>query len=225
MTHSPIETARSRHPLAEVARRSGITIPPARSRLVTVRCPMPAHGHPDRTPSLRLDLQNGRWWCFACSPTDTDGTPKAGDVIDWVSHTEGVDWRAAIEILDSNRSLTNAWAGVSAAGQRRRAQTVGQVETPDLGRTPVLRVQSALEAAWMYYTSDSLHDRGSRYLAERGIDVEMLERHNRRFEVGHTPAPPGGLVDWMRHKGFEDDELVDAGLAHRRPGQESLYDF
>jgi DNA primase len=60
----------------------------------------------------------------------------------------------------------------------------------------------------------------------RGIhDVEFLERNNRRYEVGHTPHQSTGLVDWMRRQSFTDDELVDAGLAHRRPGGGYLTDF
>ena len=53
----------------------------------------------------------------------------------------------------------------------------------------------------------------------------MLERHNRRFEIGHTPGQSNGLVDWMRQKGFANDELVDAGLAHRRSGDSYVSDF
>jgi DNA primase len=55
--------------------------------------------------------------------------------------------------------------------------------------------------------------------------VEFLERHNGRFEVGHTPDKPAGLVDWMRRRGFSDDELIDAALAHRRPEDSYVTDF
>jgi DNA primase len=92
---SPIEEARSRHPLADVASRTGIWLPTTTGR-VTVRCPMPAHGHPDRTPSMRLFLDDGTWYCFGCSD-------RAGDVVQWAEQTEGVGWRQAIEILDSGK--------------------------------------------------------------------------------------------------------------------------
>jgi CHC2 zinc finger len=110
---SPIEAAKARHRLADIAARTAIFIPSARSEIVTVRCPLPSHGHPDRTPSMRLHLERDLWWCFACSPTDSDGTPKAGDVIEWVRQAESVDWRTAIRVLDSGRPISNAWAGVT----------------------------------------------------------------------------------------------------------------
>ena len=58
MNPSPIEAARARHPLAEVAALTGVDHFRTTGS-VTVRCPLPAHGHPDRTPSLRLHLDDG----------------------------------------------------------------------------------------------------------------------------------------------------------------------
>jgi DNA primase len=173
---------------------------------------------------MRLHLERDLWWCFACSPTDSDGTPKAGDVIDWVCQVEKVDWRAAIAILDSRRAITNAWAGTP-FGRPEPNLAPGQTEIPDLARTPVQRIQSALEHAWMYYTARPLHTQGVRYLARRGIDVDILERHNRRYETGHTPDISNGLVHWMRQQGFADAELVDAGLGHRQVGGHQISDF
>jgi DNA primase len=221
---SPINAAKQRHSLVEVAERTGIPVNHMNGGLVTVRCPMPEHGHPDRTPSLRLDLTRQTWWCFACSPTDTDGTPKAGDVIDWVRRTEAVDWRAAIDILDSGVPLRNTWQGRNLNIDHHRVLSQG-VESPDITRTSARRVQRALEAAWMFYTSPELHARGRRYLGGRRIDVEMLERHNRRYEVGHTPNGSAELVAWMRSRGFSDDELVDSGLAYRSVTDGRLSDF
>jgi DNA primase len=222
---TPIDAAKQRHSLVEVAERTGIPVSHVNGRLVTVRCPMPEHGHPDRTPSLRLDSTRQTWWCFACSPTDTDGTPKAGDVIDWVRRTEAVDWRAAIDILDSGAPLRNTWRGRDLDSGNRQVTPSQGVEAPDITRTSATRVQRALETAWMYYTSPELHARGRRYLDGRRIDVEMLERHNRRYEVGHTPSGRGELVAWMRRRGFSEDELVDSGLAHRNVNYGRLVDF
>ncbi len=66
----------------------------------------------------------------------------------------------------------------------------------------------------------------SAYLAERGIDVGILRKiHRLRAEVGHTPAKHDGLVCALRTESFSDDELVDAGLAHRRMGASTVSDF
>jgi hypothetical protein len=127
---SPLEAAKTRHRLVEVATRSRVVIPAGLGRLRTVRCPLPAHGHWDRSPSMRLDLEADRWWCFACSPTHPDGTLTSGDVVDWVTRTEQVDWKAAIEILDSGRPLTNAWAGALPLGRASTHQPAKQHGSP-----------------------------------------------------------------------------------------------
>ena len=220
MRPSPIEAARARHSLAEVARRTGVD-PYRTFGSVTVRCPFGAHGHFDRSPSLRLHLEDGIWHCYGCART--------GDVVEWVCQSEGVAWRQAIAILDGGYLLTNAWAdhGSSAScrgvsvhlktgrGVEAGVETPGRLEYPDLLRTSPDRVYAAVATAWSYYCNASLHERGAIYLSRRGIDVSVFEAHTRRAEVGHTPPSPDGLVTAMRHRGFTDEELVDSGLAHR----------
>jgi DNA primase len=204
---SPIEEARSRHHLADVASRTGIWLPTTTGR-VAVRCPMPAHGHPDRTPSMRLFLDDGTWYCFGCSD-------RAGDVVQWAEQTEGVGWRQAIEILDSGKRLTDAWASASLCfglGSGSRSTTF---DGPDLQRTPPERVRQALNAAWRHSTTGPLHARAVAYLARRGINGAILESHTRRPEAGCTPSHGPSLVQRLQRDGFTPDELVDAGLVHQ----------
>lgn len=205
---SPIEAARARHPLADVAARTGVPLPQGLTNAVTVRCPMPEHGHPDRTPSLRLFLDEGIWYCFGCSQ-------RGGDVVQWVMQTEGVGCQRAIEILDSGQSLTNAWATAVTAtdwGIRQAGAVVR--DNPDLGRTSPARVQEAIEAAWDFYTGGPRHPRAVAYLGSRRIDVTALERYTGRAETGSTPSYGMRLVDHLRSAGFNAEELIDAGLAH-----------
>ena len=220
MRPSPIEAARARHSLADVARRAGVDLYRT-SGSVMAHCPLPSHGHFDRSPSLRLHLDDGIWHCFGCGQT--------GDVVEWVCQSEGVRWGEAIRILDSGRALDPRldirrsgvppsrpffWPNASDTS-RRPFDTPGQTDYPDLSRTPAARVFDALATAWTYYSRIPLHERGAAYLTRRGIDVAVLEAHTGRDEVGHSPSNPAGLVTALRTDGFTDAELVDAGLAHR----------
>jgi DNA primase len=230
---SPIEEAKTRHRLVEVARRTGLPVYEGQGGSVTVRCPMLSHGHPDRTPSMRLHLDSDVWFCFACSPRKPDGNPVGADVIEWVRRSEGVGWREAVAVLDSGCPLTHAWAGGGDAGVGRHSGAEpghgngasGAVERPDVGRTPAERVRQVLRAAWAHYSCDALHERADAYLAGRGIEVRWLEEQTGRREVGHTPARPDGLVKRLSQLGFSADELVDAGLARRNPGGSRLDDY
>lgn len=158
---------------------------------------------------MRLYLDQDRYCCLGCG--------AKGDVVQWVRDAEDVGVLEALRLLDAGGPIRNAWAGF---GGTRPAGVepapVADQDPPDLGRTPPERVRAALWAAWTYYTSPALHERGRRYLAERGIAVEVLEGHSGGPEVGHTPASPTGLVEALRARGFGPDELVDAGLARRR---------
>lgn len=226
MIRSPIVATVERHSLAEVAHRTGIALSATAGGAVTVRCPLPSHGHPDRSPSMRLYLDDGRYYCFGCG--------AKGDVVQWVRDAEALSVAEAIDLLDSGRQITNAWTGRPHTGRHDHrvgpsapdgAAVTGQAEPPDLDRTPAERVFAALDAAWSYYTYRPLHARGAAYLAGRGIQIALLESHTGRAEVGHTPAGPDGLVSALRCRGFTADELVDAGLAHRRGGADRLSDF
>lgn len=55
--------------------------------------------------------------------------------------------------------------------------------------------------------------------------MSVIEGHDRRAEVGHTPSSPDGLVIALLTQGFADDELVDAGLARRSLTTGRLTDF
>jgi len=244
MRTSPITAARQRHGLAEVARRSGIEVT-RDSGSVTVRCLFPRHGHYDLSPSLRLHLETGLYTCFGCG--------AHGDVVEWVQTSEGVTWREAIALLDAGGPLHNAWSGperaMDLAGSRTRSFAHGQtdalvgevsaatrgelehlgtrqpvLERPDVERTAPARVHGVLALAWRYDSCRALHDRGVAYLQRRAIDVRVLEAVTRRCEVGHSPARADGLVNALRGAGVTDDELVDAGLARRRGGEERLTD-
>ena len=222
---SPIEAAKSRHRLADVARRTGIHVPAEHGNW-TVRCPMPAHGHPERTPSMRLYLDQGLWACFGCSPVKPNGKPRAADVVDWVRATQRLDdWWEALAVLDAGGRLANAWEG-RARGSWRPTRPVNPAGTeyPDLGRTPPERVQAAMDAAWDFYTSAGLHARGVAYLRSRAIEVTGLEAYTGRTEVGCSPSGRAAdqVIAHMRSEGFGDDELVDAALAHRHPASGAL---
>jgi DNA primase len=227
MNRTPIAAVVERHRLVDVAQRTGIALNTT-TGAVTVRCPMPSHGHADRTPSMRLYLGNDRYYCFGCG--------AKGDIVQWVRDAEALSVAEAIKVLDSGRPIVNAWAGntrtswntlhpVGPPSTPGSGEAISHAELPDLGRTPAERVFAALEAAWGYYTYRPLHTRGAAYLVERSVQIGLLESHTGRAEVGHTPARPDGLVTALRSRGFTEAELVDAGLAYRRLGTDRLSDF
>lgn len=201
---------RARYRLGAVARRTGFDVPDTGQAMVC--CPLPAHD--DRRPSMHLDLDRDRYYCFGCG--------AHGDVVQWVCDIEAVRPGQAVAILDDGRLINGVHTGGTTA---RRYLSRPGLDTPDLERTPPERVRVAMQTAWRYYTVTSLHQRGVDYLTgERHIDVGPLEVEAGRPVVGHTPSRGDGLTQWLRSQHFIDDELVDASLALRRQDG-SVIDF
>ena len=204
---SPIRAACDRHRLGDVAARTGIQLPTS-SDQVNVACPFPSHHHPDRTPSLRLHLDTGRYHCFGCA--------AHGDVVQWVRDAEGLDVRGAIAHLDRHAPITNTWAGhPDNSRPTQPAASPTSWERPDPDRSTPEAVRAALAAAWDHYSTATLHCAGVAYLAGRGITTTLLEAHTGRAQVGHTPTGPDTLTRTLLAAGFDTHTLVDAGLTLR----------
>lgn len=237
-----VNALRAKHPLPAVLHRCGIQVPDAglgvRDEL-RLHCPLPSHP-PTRTPSMTAHLSGrmaGRWHCFACE--------AGGDCIAFVQAYSQVGFRRAVALIEGGEALPRGEdphfevrpATLDASGVLHwQAAPGSDREAPDPNRTAPARLYEAIAESWRYYTLPGLATSARRYLGQRGIDTEALEAAERRVLAGHTPAPrpdpadPGGraiavgLVTNLRRKGFGDDELVDAGLASRRPDG-SVRDF
>jgi DNA primase len=210
------QSVRTRHPLADVARRTGLDVPTS-SGDYKVCCPMPDHDDPN--PSMVLHLRTDRFHCFGCG--------AHGDVIEWVHIIYRVSVSEAIGMLDAGGSFPPILSrSTGLPNTRASARPVSAAELPDLNRTSAERVREALAEAWSYYSYASLHDEGFNYLQSRGISVVDLEAELGRPVVGHTPhKSPDQLIIRLKEKGFADDELVDAGLARRTPGRPMIDAF
>ncbi len=209
-------SVRARHPLADVARRTGFDVPTS-SGDYKVCCPMPDHDDPN--PSMVLHLRNDRFHCFGCG--------AHGDVIQWVRSIYRVSVSEAVEMLDAGGSFPPILSrSTDLPNTRTSARPVSAAELPDFNRSSTERVKAALAEAWSYYSYARLHEEGSGYLLGRGIDVADLESELGEPVVGHTPhRAPDQLIVRLREKGFTDDELVDAGLARRTPGRPMIDAF
>ena len=156
-----------------------------------------------------LHLRTDRFHCFGCG--------AHGDVIEWVRSIYRVSVSEAVGMLDAGGSLPTVLSSSTRSPNTRViAKPLSAAELPDLNRTSAERVRVALAEAWSYYSYARLHDEGSSYLQNRGIFVVDLEAELGEPVVGHTPhKSPDQLIVRLKEKGFTDDELVDAGLAHR----------
>ena len=153
--------------------------------------------HDEKTPSFQVTPSRGYWYCFgACA--------EGGDVIDFMRKIDNLTFVEAVERLADRVGI-----------QLRYSDDGGSKAEPGAR----IRMAEALRLAAEFFveqlsTPDAVVAR--QFLNERGFDRQAAER----FGVGFAPRDGRALLQHMRGRGFNDVELVSAGLA-----RESGWDF
>lgn len=144
--------------------------------------------HDEKTPSFQVTPARGFYYCFGCG--------EGGDVITFVQKIDNLTFAEAVQLL---------------------ADKVGvQLRFSDDGR-PALqpglrqRILAANQAAAEFYqrqidSPEAIVFR--RFVDGRGFDRAAAEH----FGMGYAPRDGRALHNHLRRVGFNDDELVRAGL-------------
>ncbi|MEO6058790.1 MAG: DNA primase [Candidatus Limnocylindria bacterium] len=142
--------------------------------------------HAEKTPSFIVSPDRESWHCFGCG--------EGGDIFTFLMKRDGLDFREALSRLAEK-------AGVELSERTAREDRQKR------------RLREALEAAIAWYREVFLQARQAeaarRYLAERGLTDETLER----FVIGHAPNTWDALTRRLIGRGFTNDELIASGLA------------
>jgi DNA primase len=143
--------------------------------------------HSERVPSFYVFPERQSWHCFGACGT-------GGDIFSFVMRKEGVDFSEALRILAQK-------AGVSLA-TKQDEESKGEAE----------RLKKMNEAAAEYYhyllLRSSAGEGARGYLAQRGISDKTIEE----FQLGFSPDSWEALREQLVKKGYQEDELVAAGL-------------
>ena len=151
------------------------------------RCPF----HQERTPSFIVSPERQTFHCFGCG--------EGGDAFSFVMKTENLTFVESAEKLAER-------VGVKIEASKTLSQD-------DRLR---LRMKEALEFAAQHYHEILLKDPSAeaarKYVASRHLNKASVDG----FLLGYAPRS-GNLVQAAQKKGFEDEVLLKAGLAARRP--------
>jgi DNA primase len=142
--------------------------------------------HAEKTPSFIVSPDRETWHCFGCG--------EGGDIFTFLMRRDGLDFREALARLAEK-------AGVELSERTAREDRRNR------------RLREALEAAIAWYREvlQQAHqaERARAYLAERGLSAETLER----FTIGYAPNTWDALTKRLVGRGFNNEELIGAGLA------------
>ena len=147
----------------------------------------------ERTPSFYVSPDKNIWHDFSSN--------KGGDVFSFVMEVEGVDFRAALELLARRVGVDLAQydsAGVQEIAKRKN------------------RLYEILDLATQYYQQSLLKNpHAVEYVfGKRKLSKEIVQS----FRIGYAPSTGDALVNFLKVKKFTQKEAQDAGLLNRFSG-------
>ena len=156
----------------------------------------PFHG--EKTASFSVAPDKGIYYCFGCH--------KGGNVINFEMEIEGLSYPDAVRALAKR-------AGMEVPEDEQYQSRYRQQE----------RLWALHKEAARFYHSQLYAPVGVnalQYAAGRGMPKSILTK----FGIGYAPDSWTSLVDWLRTKGYTDQELRDSGLVTVSRKNGNLFD-
>lgn len=166
-----------------------------RGRNYVCLCPF----HSEKTPSCTVYPENQSFYCYGCG--------AGGDVITFAMKIENLSYIEAVKFLADR-------AGMQMPDDEKGSQ-IARV------KARVLEI-NRIAARYFYdtLTRSPLGEKGRRYFAER----QLLPATINKYGLGYAPDDWHGLQNYMRSKGYTDDELITANLCMRSQNG-NVFDF
>src|SRR5579859_1315955 len=166
-------------------------------RNYTGLCPF----HAEKTPSFVVFPESQNWRCFgACG--------EGGDIFNFLMKREGLDFASALRTLADK-------AGVQL--QERTPEQSKRDEQLD-------RMRGLLEETARFFHDrllkgqDAEHARA--YARKRGLSGKTLAE----FKIGYAPGDWRQALDHLKSLGYDEKEIVEAGVATHNEEKDSVYD-
>jgi len=183
-----IAEVRERARIDEVVGQT-VALKPAGGGSLKGLCPF----HDERSPSFQVSPAKGLWYCFGCG--------EGGDTIDFVMRTEALSFAEAIERLAEKYRVELRYEEGTSVPHRQGGQ-----------RTRLLQANAAAAAFFVDALQSAEAQIGRDFLTGRGFDAAAAEH----FGVGFAPRSWDALTGHLRRAGFNDAELLAAGLVAQR---------
>lgn len=183
MDRQVIQAIKQRLNIVEVVRRY-VALRPGGGRQMGL-CPF----HQEKTPSFSVNEAEGFFYCFGC------GT--GGDVIDFYQRVNGLEFKDALEQLAAE-------AGVDVGNFRPDPE----YEARQRLKKRCLEMHTAAQEYYSRNLTLAAGDASRAYLRRRGMSDEIVAA----FGLGASSDDWQGLANFLKGRGFEQDEAVRAGL-------------
>ncbi|MCR4596128.1 MAG: DNA primase [Lachnospiraceae bacterium] len=146
--------------------------------------------HNEKTASFSVTPSKQMYYCFGCQ--------KGGNVFTFLQEYENYSFQEALAVLAEKAGITLPEADSSAAEKAR-----------DTLRKRMLEVNKEAARYYAYALRSPQGEPGYKYLTGRGLSDDTLMK----FGLGFANISADDLVKYLRSKGYEDQLLIDSGLA------------
>ena len=145
--------------------------------------------HQDKSPSLMISHDKQIWRCFGCT--------KGGDIFTFVMEMEGVTFVEALRLLAPKAGVT-----LQKIDHKKESEKT--------------RILDILNISARYYakvlSSSSLAENANKYLIKRGLTEDMIKE----WGIGYSPDSWDDLLQFLKKKGYTDDDIVKSGMAIKK---------
>ncbi len=153
--------------------------------------------HNEKTPSFYISPERQIWHCFGCS--------KGGDIFGFVKEIEGVEFPEALRILAQRAGVEIDQYDPAVKNEKNQLYKI--LETT---------ARFFEKQLW----SSEYGNKALKYLTDRGLKEDIIKE----FRLGYAPNDWYSLSRFLSDCGYSDKEIVDAGLAFKKEGRDSVFD-
>ena len=158
--------------------------------------------HEEKTASFSVAPDKGLFYCFGCH--------AGGNVFKFISMIENISYFDAVKLQAEQLGIE--------IPSRQKSQAEIRAERE---RKSLLKLTSlAQEFYHNCLTKTEQGDAGRKYLAARGITQGVVEK----FALGYAPDAWDALTNALKNRGFNDKQIVSAGLALENKNGTGIYD-
>jgi DNA primase len=179
---SDIDEVRSRINLADVI-GDYVTLKSAGAGSLKGLCPF----HDERSPSFNVRPANGYYYCFGCG--------EHGDVFTFLQRMDHASFQEAVERIAARIGFELHYED-------------GAQATEHGNRARLLATNAAAEKFFQEQLATPEAQLGRDFLGERGFDAAAAAH----FGIGFAPKSFDALRTALMARGYQEDELVTAGL-------------
>lgn len=155
--------------------------------------------HSEKTPSFNVSADKGFYKCFGCG--------KAGDVINFVMETEGLQFTEAVEAIAQRSGITLEYEEGS-GGPSKETRSLRQ-EIFDIHDLAADHYRQAFLASTPH--GEFIRDY---WVKNRKFTPELADD----FKIGFAPPEDSGLAATLLKRKFTEDALRQCGLFFMRDG-------